>query len=428
MPSSFSPPKDKLTLALWKLRGVPVGVPVLFALAAFLVGYECSDYAARASALFARASRDPGVYCAFGCDGAYETWYRHNLEATSYADRARWLMVVSFPVAMTLATILAMCLGWLPNIRSRLLLLLPGLGVLYCGSVAAGALVMFAFVVLLSPLAPLMYVFGLLGIATYLYFPVFARAFMTGRDASIRGEGGRVFLALLLSTPLGVIVGMVLHGLFPTFQAIYGIEVALGAVFGASLALPPISPQPPPILARDLPRPCPIPSRIISPTERMTVERLVLALGAQIVMSAITMFHQRVAQPFLPAESTSQFIAPFVLAQLPLMILIYLLLKRPDRRAYTFLTAVLVFGVVEKFLSPTALLSYRRLYLDHPIGLMWPALSGLIYIIAGVLAYMLIRKNALWPKLSSAMLGTVGVFCYSTVIKQITPNLISLWR
>jgi hypothetical protein len=35
--------------------------------------------------------------------------------------------------------------------------------------------------------------------------------------------------------------------------------------------------------------------------------------------------------------------------QLPLIILIYFQLKHPDRRAYTFLTVVLVFGIVETF-------------------------------------------------------------------------------
>lgn len=424
MPIPFFPLKDKLTLALRMLRGVPVGVPVLFALAAFLVGYQCSTYDARASALVAKASQDPGIYCGYGCDGSYETWYRHNLAATSAGDRALRFKEFSFPVAMTLATILGTFLGWLPNIRIRTL---PALGLLYVGVFVTAAMAVLSASMFLSPLLPLGFVFALLAVAVYLYSPVLARAVMAGRDPSIRGEGGLVFLALLLSTPLGVIIGMAMHRLFPTFNSIYGIEVAWGAVFGASLALPRISPQPPTLLARVLPRPHPIPARSILPSERRMVERLVLALGAQIAVSTITLF-QRASRPLLPSDSTSYFIAPFILAQLPFIILIYLLLRQPDRRAYTFLIAMLVLGVVETFLSPMVLLSYRQIYLDHPIGLMWPAFSALIYIITGILAYMLIEKTALRPKLWSATLGTVGMFCYFRLIKQITPNLISLWR
>jgi hypothetical protein len=424
VPSPFFPPKDKLTLALRQLRAVPVGVTVLFALAAFLVGYQCSTYDARASVLVAKASQDPGIYCGSNCDGEYEKWYRDNQAANIHGDSARRRMVLSFPVAMTLATILATCLGWLPNIRIRWL---TGLGLLYVGVFVTATMAMLSMSLFLSPLFPLGFVLALLAIASYLYSPVLARAVMAGRDPSIRGESGLVFLALLLSTPLGVIIGIALHGVFPTFNSIYGIEVALGAVFGASLALPRISPQPPTLLARVLPRLPPIPARIILPTERRTVERLVLALGAQIAVSGITLF-QRASGSLLTDESASHFIAPLILAQLPLIILIYLLLKQPDRHVYTFLTAVLVFGVVETFLSPKALLSYRQIYLDHPIGLIWPAFSGLIYITAGILAYMLIQQTALRPKFWSAMLGIVAMFCYFRLIKQITPNLISLWR
>jgi hypothetical protein len=418
--SSLFPSKDKLTLALRTLRDVPIGVPLLFALAAFSVGYQCSTYAAKGSALVAQASREPGVYCGSNCDGSYETWYRHNLEANSYSDKARRLMVFSFPVAMTLATLLAMCLGWLPNIRTPLLLL-PGLFILYCGSIVTATLAVLSTAFFLSVFFPLGFVLGLVAVAVYLYAPVFARAVIVGRDPSIRGESGLVFFGSFLSIPLGVIVGMGLHRLFPTFDSIYGIEVALGAAFGASLALPQVSSQSPRIFNRVLPRQRPMPSRI-PPTERLTIERLVLALGAQVAVSFIMMF-QRASRPLLPGHTTSYLIAPFILTELPFIFLIYQLLKQPGRQAYTFLIAILAFGLVETFLSPVSLLSYRQIYLDHPIGLLWPVFSGLIYIITGILAYTLIQKTALRPKLWSAVLGTVGMCCYFRLIKQMTPYL-----
>jgi hypothetical protein len=432
VPSPFFSAKDKLTLALRTLRGVPIGVPVLFALTAFLVGYQCSTYDARASVLVAKAIQDPGINCGYGCDGAYEKWYRDNQAANTHGDSARRCMVLSFPVAMTLATILATCLGWLPNIRIRWL---TGLGILYVGVSVTATIAMLSMSLFLSPLFPLGLVLALLAIAAYLYSPVLARAVMAGRDPSIRGESGLVFLALLLSVPLGVMVGIALHRPFPTFNSIYGIEVALGAVFGASLTLPRISPHPPTLLARVLPRSLPIPARIVLPTERRTVEHLVLALGAQIVVSSITLF-QRASGSLLAGEATSYLIAPLILArlpwlilaQLPLIILIYFLLKRPDHRAYTFLTAALVFGIVETVLSFTALLSYRQIYLHHPIGLMWLAFSGSIYIITGILTYMLFQKTAQRPKLWPVMLGVVGMSFYFRFINQIPLNLISLSR
>jgi len=430
MPIPFFPAKDKFTLWLRTLRHVPIAVPLLFASAAFLVGYQCSTYDARASALAAKASQDPGIYCGYGCDAAYETWYRHNLEAKSSSDVAIRRMEFSFPVAMTLATILGTCLGWLPNIRIRAL---PALGLLYVGVSVTATMAVLSTSLFLSPLAVLGFVLALLAVAVYLYSPVLARAVMAGRDSSIRGEGGLVFLTLLLSTPLGVIIGMALHRLVPTFNSIYGLEVAWGAVFGTSLALPRITPQPPTLLARVVPRPLPAPT--ILPTERRTVERLVFVLGAQIAVNSITLC-QRASGPLLPGESASYFLAPLILArlpwlilaQLPLIILIYFLLKQPDRRAYTFLTVVLVFGIIEMFLNPQALLSYRQIYLDHPIGLMWPAFSGSIYFVTGMLTYMLFQKTAHRPKFWPVMLGIVGMSFYFRFIRQIPQNLISLSR
>jgi len=411
--SSIFPSRDKLVAALRTLRDAPARVPILFALAAFLVGYGCSAYAVRVSDLFAH--RGEGIYCVQNCQGQYETWYRRNQEAANYASVTPRLVVLSFPVAMTLAAILAMTLGWLPDIKIGRLL--PGLAFLYGGGVATAMLAVLSFVFCLSGiLLPLGIVLGLLAAAVYFYSPVLTRAVVTGKDLGIRvSDNGGIFYALLLSSPFGLIIGAVLHQLFPTFILTYGIEVALGATFGASLASPRVSPQRPLVHPR------------IWATQHATIERLVLALGAQIAVSAITMF-QRASRPLLPGHSTPNLIAPFILTQLPFVILIWLLLTQPGRRAFTFLTAMLPFGLIETFLNPTVVLSYRQIYLDHPIGLMWPAFSGLIYIIAGVLTYMVIQKTGLRPRLWAVTLSTLGMFCYFIFIEQISPQLNSFWQ
>jgi hypothetical protein len=411
--SPLFPSRDNLTLALHKLRGTPARVPILFALAAFLVGYGCSAYAVRVSGLFAR--RGEGIYCVQNCQGAYEAWYRHNQEAASHVDPLRRLVVFSFPVAMTLAIIFAMSLGWLPE--TKISRLLPGLALLYGASIVAALLAMLSFTFSLSLiLLPVGIVFGLLAAAVYLYSLVLARAVLEGRDASLRaGDNGSVFIALWLASPFGLIIGAVLHLVFPTFIASYGIHLALGATFGASLASPRLSTQPPPVRPR------------VSTTQRTTIERLVLALGAQVAVSAITMF-QRASRPLLPGDPTPNFIAPFILTQLPFVILICLLLTQPSRRAFTFLTAMLAFGVIETFFNPAVVLSYRQIYLGHPIGLLWPAFSGLIYIISGVLAYLVIQKTGLRPRLWAVTLSTLGMFCYFILIEQVTPHLNNLWQ
>jgi MFS family permease len=403
--------EDKLTRSFRALKTVPAGIPIIFALAAFLSAYSGSAYSARVSNLYEQ--RGAGIYCVGNCPGAYESWYRHNQEAASEADRSHLFSAFSFPVAMTGAAFLAMSLGWLPNVSIPRLF--AGLAVLYGGTVATivlGALSLILGLTRWGPLALLGLLFSLVTAAVYLCALVLARAVMTGRDAGTGSENRLVFFAFFLASTLGPIVGAVLHSLLPIFIVPLGVEVVLGAAFGASLALPPVLPQ---LL--------PVPLQL-SPTDRKTIERLVLALGAQVAVSAITLF-QRASRPILPVDPGPSLLLPFILTQAPFVVLICVLLKQPGRRAFTFLIAMLGFGIIGTFFDPVVQLSYRQIYLGHPIGLMWPIFSGLIYIVTGVLAYVVIHKTGLKPKPWSAILGTVGTLCYFLLIKGVTPHLYS---
>jgi hypothetical protein len=410
--SSPSTPEDRLTLLFHTLRNVPAGIPIVFALAAFLSAYTGSAYSAGESNAYLQ--RGQGIYCVRNCQGVNETWSQHNPEATSSANRGPLFLVFSFPVAMTLATVLAMSLGWWPRINvSRLL---SGLALLYGGSVATALLGILSLILGVTrwwPSALLGLLLGLLAVAVNLYAMVMARAAMTGRDASAGREGRLVFSAFFVSAALGSIIGAVLYPLLPIFIFPNGMDMVLGAAFGASLVLPQVSP-------RLLPAPVQL-----SPAVRGIVERLVLALGAQVAVSAITLF-QPVSRSILPVQDGPSLLTPFILAQVPFIILICVLLKQPGRQAFTFLTATLAFGILQTFFDPVVLLSYRQIYLDHPIGLMWPALSAVIYILTGILAYMVIQKTKLRPKPWSAILGTAGMFCYFLLIKGVTPHLYSL--
>lgn len=158
-----------------------------------------------------------------------------------------------------------------------------------------------------------------------------------------------------------------------------------------------------------------------------TIDRLVLALVAQIAISAVTLF-QLATRVFVPHNWTLKLLPPFILSEVPNAILIYVLLRRPGRRAFTFLIAMLVIPILEIFFNPVLLNSYSQIYRNHAMGSVWLVLSGLIYIVTLVLAYVAIRQTGLWPKFSSVIPATTAMFFYFFFIKAITPYLDSLWR
>lgn len=184
----------------------------------------------------------------------------------------------------------------------------------------------------------------------------------------------------------------------------------------------------------DAPQPTPEPLRVPaaaaphrnSSPARNLIDRLVLALIAQIAVSAITLF-QVATRPFVPHNWTIMLLGPFILFQLPEVLLIYLLLKRPGRRAFTFLTAMLTIPILDTLFNPMILVSYRRIYLNGSRGLLWLALSGLIYAAILILSYLAIRRTAFRPKLSSVILTTVATFLYFFLVREITPYLYRLW-
>lgn len=182
-----------------------------------------------------------------------------------------------------------------------------------------------------------------------------------------------------------------------------------------------------------------VPARIPSPASRSVrhslplwstgpdaIDRLVLALAAQVAVSAITLF-QLATRPFVPHNWTLMLLPPFILSEVPYAILIYVLLKRPGRRAFTFLIAMLVIPILETLLNPVLLNSYSQIYMNHAMGSIWLVLSGLIYVVTVVLAYVAIRQTGFRPKFPSVILATTAMFFYFFLIRAITPYLYRLW-
>jgi hypothetical protein len=167
---------------------------------------------------------------------------------------------------------------------------------------------------------------------------------------------------------------------------------------------------------------------LLSPVARKVINRLALALGARVAVSAITFF-QVVSRPSLPRNWTLMLLCPFILSEVPYALLIYVLLRRPGRRAFTFLIAMLAIPILTAPFNPLIVSSYRQIYINQPMGLLWVVLPGLIYVVILVLAYKAIQQTGFRPKLSSVIFTTVVTFFYyAFFIRGITPYLYSLWR
>ncbi len=163
----------------------------------------------------------------------------------------------------------------------------------------------------------------------------------------------------------------------------------------------------------------------LSPLGRKAVDRLVLALGAQIVLSATAwIFNQlhywSAPRSFAPHNWTVVLLAPFILYHLPYAILIYVLLKQPDRRAFAYSIAVPSVLILQSLFS-LGIVGYY--YVHQPIGFLLLAIPWLIHIVILVLAYQAIQQVGLHPEPSSLIVAAIVTFVFFSVIHAITPFL-----
>jgi hypothetical protein len=378
--------KATLTLSLDALRSVPPQLPLLYAATSFLLTGAASAYFGRSAAV---------------------NYSNGGIPLQIFTGRAAWLLFLSGPVAITCATIFAISMGWLPNISLRRAIF--GLAILISVSPILGFLVIPAL--FLERSAPLVAIFLLaLSAAGSFCVLLVTRAIMTDRWSSLRADARPVFRAGVVAAPVGLILGAIL----PSGAAICG-----AAVFSVLLVLPAearasshVSTQPASA------KPAPPEPRVV---RTATIDRIALLLGAQIAVSAITQF-QRASRAVVPVDSGASFI-PFLLTQLPFVILICLLLKQPGQRAFTFLTAALAAEIVETLINPRAQLSYRQIYDGHSIGLMWPALAALIYLATGALAYTTIKQSGIKLKPASVAVAACGLFFYLLLTRGFAPSL-----
>jgi hypothetical protein len=169
-----------------------------------------------------------------------------------------------------------------------------------------------------------------------------------------------------------------------------------------------------------------------SPLGRKTIDHLVLALVAQTVLSALAWFFNQLhfwtaPRGFAPHNWTLILLAPFILYHVPYAILIYYLLKKPDRRTFAYALAVPAVLVLQALVS-LSLVTFT--YIHEPWGFLLLFLPWLIHIVILVFAYKAVQQTGIHPEPSSLMTAALMTFLYFSFIHVITPFLyrFTSWR
>jgi len=163
----------------------------------------------------------------------------------------------------------------------------------------------------------------------------------------------------------------------------------------------------------------------LSPLGRKAIDRLVFALGAQIVLSALSLGFSQLH--FLSVQRgpvahgwTLILIVSFIFSHAPYAALIYVLLKRPDRRAFAYALAMPAVLVLQSLFIGVGFSYY---YAHNPGGFLLFFLPWSIHIVIIVFAYQAIQQIGLHPEPSSLIVAAVVSFLFFSVIHTITPFL-----
>jgi hypothetical protein len=190
------------------------------------------------------------------------------------------------------------------------------------------------------------------------------------------------------------------------------------------------APEPAGVPAGALPPSAPAPTHSdillhLSPSGRQSINRLVFALAAQIFVSSaawiLAQLHfWSVPRAFAPRNWTLYLLVPFVSYHIPYAILIYVVLKRPDRRAFTYAIAVPAVLILESLFSVSLI---GRFYVHQPMGFVLLLVAWLIHIVIIALAYKAIQQTGLHPEPTSLILAALVAFVFVSLIHVLNPYL-----
>ena len=157
----------------------------------------------------------------------------------------------------------------------------------------------------------------------------------------------------------------------------------------------------------------------LSPLGRQALDRLVFAVGAQIGLSAITWvfntLHFWRTPTFGAHISPLILLVPFVLYQIPYAILIYLLMKRLDRRTLTYAITIPAVQLLQSLFSLTAV----TYFMHQPRSLLLLGLPWVLHIVVLLLAYQAIQQIGLHPEPASLIVTALMVLSYFLVIQVV---------
>jgi hypothetical protein len=163
----------------------------------------------------------------------------------------------------------------------------------------------------------------------------------------------------------------------------------------------------------------------LSPTIEKAIEPVVFAMAVQIGLSALVWFwaQRRFWTPpyRIPNHHWAVILlTPFVLYHIPYGILIYLLLKKPDRRAFTYSVVVPAVLILQGLLSFSLIaLTYNR----HPIALLLTFVPRALHIVVLVLAWQVIERLRVALIPSSLVIAALVTFFYFSILQMLTPLL-----
>jgi hypothetical protein len=238
----------------------------------------------------------------------------------------------------------------------------------------------------------------------------------------------------------GTAVMVILFGVLFIIRLSRGISHSVNALEPLTLSTPPFATPSGPVPASQPQAPPPaslpagsqdahpsIPLRL-SPASRKALNRLALAMGAQILLSGITwVFNQlhfwSAPVSLAPHNWTAILFGPFVLYHLPYAFLIYFLLNQPSRRALTWSLAVPSVILLQSLFTLSLMFHY---YVHGPVGFLLLFVPWSIHIAILVLAYQAIQRIGLHPEPQRLVGAAVLIFFYFSFINSTTPLLYRL--
>jgi hypothetical protein len=226
-------------------------------------------------------------------------------------------------------------------------------------------------------------------------------------------------------------VGTMVVGILITISLARGIATSAAAAlattpYRVSTSIRP-APPPPSATAQRTSFTAPL---HLSPSGQAAIDRVVWALGAQIVISAACWFLNQLYFWTMPRNLPPHnwmliLLGPFVLYHLPYLILIYRFRTQPANRTliYSFVVpAILAFQAVFNL----AAVIYA--YIQHPVGFLLLALPWSIHIVIMVLAWKAIREVGVQPDASYLFRAGLVTFAYFFLVHLASPLFYLLVR